>query len=153
MYGYIYVLMGVFEAMPLVKERLTFCVDCAIPFITAASNCGRTDVRCPFGCRDVHRRNQSYKRSQAYYRTKEGKMKKAIQNKKRKKLGKSAKAQKKTKRKDEDFEKYLQMVTGLVEQRKVTRTEIRERIKKIRHELRQHPLFKKKKLWKIRGPD
>jgi hypothetical protein len=41
-------------------------------------------LRCPFGCRQHHRKQRSSQRSTAYYQTAEGKVKKEIQNAKRK---------------------------------------------------------------------
>jgi hypothetical protein len=41
-------------------------------------------LRCPFGCRQHHRKQRSNQRSTAYYQTAEGKVKKEIQNAKRK---------------------------------------------------------------------
>ncbi len=62
---------------------LTECVECGIPFLTFPCNKNRKDLRCPFGCRDKHRRQQSTERSTTYYSTASGKIKKAIQNCKR----------------------------------------------------------------------
>ena len=40
------------------------------------ANRGREDLRCPFGCRQLHRRQQFSRRSTAYYRTAAGRQKK-----------------------------------------------------------------------------
>jgi len=40
-------------------------------------------LRCPFGCREAHRKQRSTERSVASYTTEEGKAKKRIQNGKR----------------------------------------------------------------------
>ena len=47
------------------------------------ANRGREDLRCPFGCRQLHRRQQSSRRSSAYYRTEAGRQKKQLLNAKR----------------------------------------------------------------------
>jgi hypothetical protein len=52
------------------------CVHCGIRFFTHPRNAGRRDLRCPFGCRQYHRRECSRQRSTAYYRTATGKRKK-----------------------------------------------------------------------------
>jgi hypothetical protein len=45
-------------------------------FLTTPQNAGRRNLRCPFGCRQWHKRQSSVQRSVAYYRTREGKQKK-----------------------------------------------------------------------------
>jgi len=52
------------------------CAHCGIRFFTHPRNAGRRDLRCPFGCRQCHRRERSRQRSTAYYRTSTGKRKK-----------------------------------------------------------------------------
>jgi chromatin remodeling complex protein RSC6 len=59
------------------------CVHCGICFITDPRNAGRCDLRCPFGCREAHRKQCSTRRSVEYYRTEDGKEKKKLQNDKR----------------------------------------------------------------------
>ena len=51
---------------------MTHCVHCQIRFLTHPRNAGRRDLRCPFGCRDHHRRQQSSRRSTAFYQTTRG---------------------------------------------------------------------------------
>ena len=51
---------------------MTHCVHCQIRFLTHPRNAGRRDLRCPFGCRDHHRRQRSSQRSTAYYQTTRG---------------------------------------------------------------------------------
>jgi hypothetical protein len=59
------------------------CRHCGIFFFTHPRNAGRRDLRCPFGCREAHRRRQSDQRSAAYYRDEAGKEKKRALNAKR----------------------------------------------------------------------
>lgn len=63
---------------------LTACPQCLVTFLTCSSNRGRGDIRCPFGCRDGHKKAASHSRVKAYYSAPEGKSKKQIQNEKRK---------------------------------------------------------------------
>jgi hypothetical protein len=65
-------------------------------FLTALCNRGRKDLSCPFGCREAHHQKQSHQRSQAYYRTAEGRRKKRELNRKRSLLSARATAPKKT---------------------------------------------------------
>lgn len=59
------------------------CKQCGIRFLTHPRNAGRRDLRCPFGCRQRHRRARSCQRSSAYYRTPEGRRKKKLLNARR----------------------------------------------------------------------
>jgi hypothetical protein len=49
------------------------CAHCGIRFLTHPRCAGRRDLRCPFGCREQHRKQRSNQRSAAYYRTPSGK--------------------------------------------------------------------------------
>lgn len=51
--------------------------------MTDARNAGRRNLRCPFGCRQRHRRQCSCQRSTAYYQTAAGKRKKQGHNRRR----------------------------------------------------------------------
>ena len=59
------------------------CAHCGIRFFTHPRNAGRRDLRCPFGCRQYHRRERSRQRSTAYYRTAAGRRKKKRLNARR----------------------------------------------------------------------
>jgi hypothetical protein len=52
-------------------------------FLTTPQNARRLNLRCPFGCRDHHRRQSSRQRSAAYYKTAAGKVKKEHLNARR----------------------------------------------------------------------
>jgi hypothetical protein len=54
------------------QRCVTHCVACGIRFFTHPRNAGRRDLRCPFGCRQHHRRQRSNERSTAYYHTPSG---------------------------------------------------------------------------------
>lgn len=55
------------------QRCVAFCVYCGLRFLTHPRCAGRVDLRCPFGCREHHRRQRSNQRSAAYYRTASGK--------------------------------------------------------------------------------
>jgi hypothetical protein len=59
------------------------CCRCGIEFLTVPANAGREDLRCPFGCRQLHRRQQSSRRGTDYYRTDAGRVKKKKLNDRR----------------------------------------------------------------------
>ncbi len=71
------------ESNPELHGCLAFCIHCGIRFLTHPRNAGRLDLRCPFGCRQHHRKERSSQRSAAYYRTASGKWKKKRLNAKR----------------------------------------------------------------------
>ena len=80
-----YVLRSVLRRKPHLWSYLVRCRHCRIFFLTDPRNTGRTDLRCPFGCKQAHRKKESKERSTAYYQTESGKMKKKHQNNKRSK--------------------------------------------------------------------
>lgn len=67
---------SVLESHPELQACAAHCAHCGIRFLTHPRNAGRIDLRCPFGCRDGHRRRRSGQRSVAYYQTPAGKRKK-----------------------------------------------------------------------------
>ena len=71
------------KAKPHLRKYLTRCRHCRIFFFTDPRNTGRRDLGCPFGCRQVHRGKSAIKRSAAYYKTPEGKIKKQQLNARR----------------------------------------------------------------------
>jgi hypothetical protein len=60
------------------------CAECGIRFLTYPQNANRRDLRCPFGCRDHHRRECANRRSAVYCRTAKGKADKRLRNARRK---------------------------------------------------------------------
>lgn len=63
------------------------CRHCGIRFLTHPRNANRRDLRCPFGCREHHRRQQANERSQRHYRTDQGRRNKKRFNGKRSAAG------------------------------------------------------------------
>lgn len=59
------------------------CVGCDVDFLTAPANRRRKDLRCPFGCRQARKRDQSRQRGQRNYQTPKGKKAKKLRNRKR----------------------------------------------------------------------
>lgn len=80
---YYVVLRSLLRSRPDLRRYLRRCRQRRIFFLTDPRNTGRSDLRCPFGCRQAHRKRRSTERSVAYYATAEGKAKKKIQNGKR----------------------------------------------------------------------
>ena len=59
------------------------CCHCGIRFLTHPRNANRRNLRCPFGCREHHRRQQANERSKKHYRTDSGRKNKKLLNGKR----------------------------------------------------------------------
>ena len=71
------------ESQPDLQGCVVHCAECEIRFLTHPRNAGRQNLRCPFGCRQHHRRQRSCQRSTAYYRTAAGRAKKKRLNARR----------------------------------------------------------------------
>jgi hypothetical protein len=80
---YYLLLRSVLRARPHLRACLTRCGHCGIFFLTHPRNAGRHNLRCPFGCREAHRKRASAQRSAAYYRDPKGKRKKRDFNQRR----------------------------------------------------------------------
>ena len=146
---YYRILYNVVRDKPSVKRRITRCVDCGIDFITDPRNKGRSDLRCPFGCRDAHRRRCSNQRSTGYYQTARGKFKKRLLNQRRCRRDEATSAvparveEARLSVQDADgglrvpFLVYLQSVVRVIEGRAISLAAIRMAVRTI---LRQHSI-------------
>ena len=74
---------SVLRGDPGLQDCAVECCHCGIRFLTHPRNARRIDLRCPFGCRQHHRRQQANRRSRAYYQSEEGKAKKKELNQRR----------------------------------------------------------------------
>ena len=156
---YYVVVRAIVRREPKLRNCLTRCTHCRILFITHPRNAGRTDLRCPFGCRQAHRNQQSTQRSAAYYRAEEGKEKKRMQNSKRRKGTKSKAAPPKKQqatsttattsttaaaaKQPKAVIDYLQMMTSLIEGRQVGRDEVENLVERV---LRQPSIDHEKRM-------
>ena len=126
------------------------CRYCRIFFFTDLSNGQRTDLRCPFGCREAHRKREAARRSAAYYRSERGRGRKRILNRRRylvsarddvdpqeTEIGSDADDV------GESIIRYVRMVTSLIEGRRVSLEEIKEMLKK---KERQHSLTRRRRV-------
>ena len=136
---------SVLRTHPPLRRCRCRCRECRIFFLTHPRNAGRRDLRCPFGCREVHRKRNSTQRSVAYYRTAEGKEKKKLQNGKR---GRGADPRRRPgegepRRSDADIVRYLALVVSLIESRRVSEREIR---KMLARAVRQHRMARRRRI-------
>ena len=77
---YYWVLRRALRAHPQLRPCLKRCRHCRIFFLTHPRNAGRRDLRCPFGCRQAHRKRESTQRSVAYYQGEDGRKYRRKQN-------------------------------------------------------------------------
>jgi len=132
------------RAKPPLRRCLSRCRHCRIFFLTHPRNAGRKDLGCPFGCRGVHRRQQSTRRSVEYYRGDAGKIKKAIQNGRRKAPAAPAEpAADPASPEPRPIVEHVRMVVSLWEGRRVSWEEIREMLAR---GVRQHRMVRRRKL-------
>jgi hypothetical protein len=140
------------HAKPELRSCLKRCRHCRIFFLTHPRNAGRHDLRCPFGCREVHRRRQSVQRSAAYYRDEKGRDKKAAHNRNRYLIARADNEQKgNTAMRLQEMPPILQhvrMIVSLIEGRMVCWPEIG---RVLRRKWRQHRMGRRRELFYVLG--
>jgi hypothetical protein len=149
--AYYAVLRSVLRAQPELRRCRTRCRHCGIFFLTHPRNAGRRDLGCPLGCRQAHHRRQGNQRTAAYYREEAGKDKKQALNAQRRKTpARRATPPPPPPPVDElpsawprAMLPYLQMVTGLIEGRPVSLTEV---VAMLRRALRQHRIARTRRI-------
>jgi hypothetical protein len=151
---YYFVLRSVLRAKPCLRPCLTRCRYCRIFFLTHPCNAGRSDLGCPFGCQETHRKRRSTQRSVEYYGTEEGKIKKKMQNGNRLKSKANMNSDNPPEeamrdlvldgcRFDADMVGYVRMVTSLIEGRRVSLGEILEMLARA---VRQHSMARRRRI-------
>jgi hypothetical protein len=143
---YYVVLRSVLRSRPDLRRCLSRCRHCRIFFLTHPCNAGRRDLRCPFGCREAHRKRRSTERSVAYYATAEGKAKKKIQNGKRAQGGERGDANPPVPEAPEfpaGIVGYVAMVASLIEGRPVSEAEI---LQMLARAMRQHSMARRRRI-------
>ena len=143
---YYVVLRSVLRSRPDLRRCLSRCGHCRIFFLTHPRNAGRRDLRCPFGCREAHRKRRSTERSVAYYATAEGKAKKKMQNGKRAHGGVCAEANPPVPEAPEfpaGIVGYVATVASLIEGRRVGEAEMLQRLVRA---MRQHSMARRRRM-------
>jgi hypothetical protein len=148
--AYYALLRSILSAQSEMRRCLTRCRHCRIFFLTHPRNAGREDLRCPFGCRQAHRRHQSDQRSAAYYREEEGQEKKRAQNAKRRRapVRPPPPPPELARPWPPPIVKYVQMVTSLLEGRPVSLAEIAQMLARA---VRQHRMVHVRRIDQIIG--
>jgi len=143
---YYVVLRSVLRSQSHLRRCLRRCRHCRIFFLTHPRNAGRSDLRCPFGCREVHRKQRSTERSVAYYTTAEGKEKKKNQNGKRVQSGVGPGAHPAVTgalQFHAGMVGYVAMVASLIEGRDVSEAEILQMLVRA---MRQHSMARRRRM-------
>jgi len=143
---YYVVLRSVLRSRSHLRRCLSRCRHCRIFFLTHPRNAGRSDLGCPFGCREAHCKQRSTERSVAYYATAEGKAKKKMQNGKRAQGGVCTAANPPVAEAAEFLARmvrYVAMVTSLIEGRPVSEQEI---VRMLVRAMRQHSMARRRRM-------
>ena len=142
---YYMVLRSVLREKPWLRKCRARCRHCGMFFLTDRRNAGRRDLGCPFGCRRAQRRRESTRRSVAYYREPEGKVKRQALNARRRSRGRKAQPA------PIDpaaaclraILAYLCVLVGLIEGRRVQRWEVMAMLERTR---RQHRMVRTRRI-------
>lgn len=121
------------------KFPLVQCSQCQIGFSTTGANRDRKDIRCSFGCRLIHKKKMSNKRSTEYNRSPEGRTKKKIHNQRRKKIV-IQDEQKPPPPVPSAIDLYIRLVCAAIFKRKIEIYRIQQLRQMAQAEMRQHPL-------------
>ena len=144
---YYVVLRSLLRSQSHLRRCLRRCRHCRIFFLTHPRNARRSDLGCPFGCREAHRQRRSTERSVAYYTTLEGKAKKKMQNGKRVRGGGGRAAATQPETGALEFQAgmvgYVAMVASLIEGRRVSQAEMLRRLVRA---LRQHSMARRRRM-------
>lgn len=142
-------LRSIVRNQPELRRCLKRCRHCRIFFFTHPRNAARQDLRCPFGCRQAHRKRQSNQRSVAYYQDERGKVKKQQQNAKRRKKTVPVAAAPLPVEKPpwpRPIVEYVRLVTSLIEGRPVSLAEVLEMLTRV---MRQHRMVRMRRIDQI----
>lgn len=144
MLSYYVVLRSVLRLKPWLRKCRARCRHCGIFFLTDVRNAGRNDLGCPFGCRAHHRQRQSTRRSVAYYREPEGKLKKRDLNaRRRKRPAPPSPAKSPPPPWPQRILDYVCVVVGLIEGRKVRLWEV---VAMLERTQRQHRMVRTRRI-------
>ena len=150
---YYLLLRTVLRAKPHLRAGLTRCRHCRIFFLAHPRNRGRQDLRCPFGCREAHRKRASAQRGAEYYRSPEGKQRKRQINQRRPRKYCAPEPPSERPRApapqrcpapwSPPMVEHVRMVSSLIEGRRISRRQVVAMLERV---LRQHRLARRRKI-------
>ena len=145
MLEYYVLLRSVLRAKPHLRACLTRCRHRRIFFLTHPRKAGRHDLRCPFGCREAHRKQASAQRSAAYYGDADGKKRKSLSNQRRPSKGSAARPpngpprvpapKPRPAKRDPAMIEHVRMVSSLIEGRRVSRRQVLAMLERVLRQL------------------
>jgi hypothetical protein len=141
--SYYLVLRSVLRIKPWLRKCLARCRHCGIFFLADPRNAGRRDLGCPFGCSRAHRQQQSTRRSVAYYREPEGKIKKQALNARRRQGPPPSTPPHPVPPGLRPFLQYLCLMVGLIEGRSV---QLWELVAMLERTARQHRMVRTRRI-------
>jgi hypothetical protein len=127
-------------------------------FLTHPGNRGRTDIRCPLGCRAHHKKAGARKRCAEYYQTEDGKKAKKAHNRRRYELKETPPEQPKQSNsdveanKDKDLMRHMAFIMSLTEGRRVDPHRIQQIYQTFFQNWRQQGLVFWQEWCKLPGP-
>ena len=124
--GYYKVVRQLLRLRPDLRRGMVRCACCGILVLSHPCNRGRSDIRCPFGCRDHHARKESNRRSAGYVHSDEGRGKKKTLNARRTGAGSAPPIPSPRRDFSRPIVEYLRHIVGRIEHRRVERREIAE---------------------------
>lgn len=143
-------LRSVLRAKPDLHACLTRCRHCHIFFLTHPRNVKQHDkMRCPFGCREAHRKRESVRRSVAYYRDPGIKKEKKIPlNQRRNRKGATARTataapKASSAKRNPPIVDHVRMVVSLIEGRSIS---CRQVLRMLATVLRQHTIGRRRQI-------
>lgn len=138
---YYFLLRSLLKRRTELRPCLKRCRHCRIFFLAHPRNRDRSDLACPFGCKQALRRRRSNERSTAYNRSPAGKLKRKLRNGRQ--CGSRRKAEPRgdpggtataVEREEEaaaaeievsaGLVEHVRVVTSLIERRRVSRAEV-----------------------------
>ena len=152
---YYLLLRSILRKKPELRRCLIRCKHCRIFLLTSPTNHDKDGIRCPFGCREAHRKRESTRRSVEFYRGEYGKKLKSIQNQKRRKQSPKRDAgQPAPDPRGSDpaasqsqwvgaLVEHVRVVSSLIEGRRVSRSEILRMFVRV---LRQHTIGRRSRI-------
>ena len=153
MLEYYVLLRSVLRAKPHLRACLTRCRHCRVFFLTHPRNAGRRDLRCPFGCRQAHRKRTAAQRSAAYHRDPKGKRKKSDLNQRRPRKycaprppsgpPRVSVPKRRPAKWNRAMVEHVRMVTSLIEGRRMSRRQVLEMLARV---LRQLTIGRRRKI-------
>lgn len=108
------------------------CPQCELPFLTTRSNLGRSDIYCPFGCRQEYKKAKAQERSKRYSQKPDKKEQKKKINRARSEVNNITESNPSVIFPNIIFIMYLKIILSSILKIKIQPIEITQILKKVR---------------------